>query len=71
MPQFSDMQIDILEYVSQGMRNRDIGEQLGKSEQTIKNCLRAIFDRAGMSNRTELALWYTAHRNEILQSGNP
>ena len=69
MPQFSTLQINILECVGEGLRNRDIAERIGKTENTVKNYLRRIFDLAGMGNRTELALWYVAHRNEILQSG--
>jgi DNA-binding NarL/FixJ family response regulator len=33
---------------------------MGNSEGTIKNYLRAIYDKLGLWNRVELALWYEA-----------
>ena len=43
-------------FVRQGLRNREIAEQLGVTEGTIKVYLHAIFDKLGVSSRTELAI---------------
>ncbi len=43
-------------FVRQGMRNREIAEQLGVTEGTIKAYLHAIFEKLGVSTRTELAI---------------
>ncbi|MGH3430870.1 MAG: response regulator transcription factor [Mycobacteriales bacterium] len=53
----------VIELVAQGLRNRDIGEQIGTTEHVVKNYLRIIYDKLGLWNRVELALWYEARRS--------
>jgi len=48
--------------VSQGFKNKEIAERMFISEQTVKNHLHNIFDKLGVSDRLELAL-YAIHRN--------
>jgi len=48
----------IIELVSQGLNNRQLAAASGVSEDSIKNRLRSIYDRLGLSNRMELTLWY-------------
>src|SRR6266576_3412230 len=43
-------------------RNKEIGEKLFISEQTVKNHLHNIFDKLGVSDRLELALYAIHHR---------
>lgn len=43
--------------VTLGMTNREIAEHLVTTEQVVKNYLRAIYDRTGMGNRIELAVF--------------
>src|ERR1700721_2567749 len=45
-----------------GFRNRQNGEKLFISEQTVKNHLHNIFDKLGVSDRLELALYAIHHR---------
>jgi DNA-binding NarL/FixJ family response regulator len=54
----------IIELVAQGLTNRDIAQALGTTEYVIKNYLRAIYDKLGLWNRVELALWYEARQQE-------
>jgi DNA-binding NarL/FixJ family response regulator len=51
----------IVSALVQGWRNRDIGRHLSISEQTVKNHLRSIFDKLGVSDRLELVL-YAIHK---------
>jgi DNA-binding NarL/FixJ family response regulator len=44
----------VVQYLAAGMTNRDIAESLGLSRHTIKNYLFRIFDKLGVSSRTEL-----------------
>ncbi len=43
-------------FVRQGLRNRAIAEQLGVTEGTVKTYLHAVFEKLGVSSRTELAI---------------
>ena len=43
--------------VTRGMRNKEIAYEMGTSEQVIKNYLRKIYDKLGVDDRVELALF--------------
>ena len=58
----SDRELRIISAVVQGYKNRDIAAQLYTSEQMVKNALRNIFDKIGVSDRLELALFTIHHR---------
>ena len=62
----SNRQREIVALVAQGYRNKEMAEKLFISEQTVKNHLQNIFDRVGVSDRLELAL-YAIH-NGLLQA---
>ena len=49
----------------QGLRNREIGKQLNITEQTVKNHLRSIYDKVGVSDRLELALYAIHQKLEL------
>src|SRR5580692_3400028 len=53
----SDREKEVVQLVGQGFRNREIAEKLFISEQTVKNHLHNIFDKLGVSDRLELALF--------------
>jgi DNA-binding NarL/FixJ family response regulator len=55
-------ELRVIAAVVSGATNRDISEELGLSEQTIKNYLSHIFDKVGVSNRLELALYAMHHK---------
>jgi two-component system, NarL family, nitrate/nitrite response regulator NarL len=61
-PLLSAREKEIVQLVAQGFRNREIGEKLFISEQTVKNHLHNIFDKLGVSDRLELALYAIHHR---------
>jgi two-component system, NarL family, nitrate/nitrite response regulator NarL len=58
----SDREKEIVQHVAQGCRNKEIGEKLFISEQTVKNHLHNIFDKLGVSDQLELALYAIHHR---------
>jgi DNA-binding NarL/FixJ family response regulator len=45
--------------------NRQIGAYLSISDQTVKNHLRSIYDKVGVSDRLELVLYAIHHRLEL------
>lgn len=55
-PSLTPRERELIDLVRQGLRNRDIAAQLGVTEGTVKVYLHAIFDKAGVANRTELAM---------------
>ena len=57
----SDKELLIVSCVAQGMRNKEIAQQVGTTEQVIKNYLRKIYDKLGVSDRLELALYCIHH----------
>ena len=61
-PLLSDREKQVVQLVAQGYRNKEIGEKLFISEQTVKNHLHNIFDKLGVSDRLELALYAIHHR---------
>jgi DNA-binding NarL/FixJ family response regulator len=61
-PLLSDREQQIVQHVAQGFRNKEIAERLFISEQTVKNHLHNIFDKLGVSDRLELALYAIHHR---------
>jgi DNA-binding NarL/FixJ family response regulator len=55
-------EMQIVALIVQGCKNKDIAMQLGTKEQVIKNYLRSIYDKSGVSDRLELALFTIHHR---------
>jgi DNA-binding NarL/FixJ family response regulator len=53
---------EIVALVAQGYKNKEMAEKMFISEQTVKNHLHNIFDKLGVSDRLELAL-YAIHKN--------
>lgn len=59
---------EIVALVAQGYKNKEMAEKMFISEQTVKNHLHNIFDKLGVSDRLELAL-YAIHKGLHLQQG--
>jgi DNA-binding NarL/FixJ family response regulator len=57
----SQREREIVALVSQGFKNKEMAQKLFISEQTVKNHLHNIFDKLGVSDRLELAL-YAIHK---------
>jgi DNA-binding NarL/FixJ family response regulator len=55
-------EMQIVALIVQGCKNKEIAAQLGTKEQVIKNYLRSIYDKTGVSDRLELALFTIHHR---------
>jgi DNA-binding CsgD family transcriptional regulator len=60
-------ELRVIELVAQGLKNSEVAEIIGAKEMVIKNYLRIIYDKLGLWNRVELALWYEArkHREQM------
>jgi DNA-binding NarL/FixJ family response regulator len=52
----------IVACVAQGMKNKEIAIRVNTTEQVVKNYLRKVYDKLGVSDRLELALYCLHHR---------
>jgi len=57
----SPRELEVVALVVEGGTNKDIGSELGISEETVKRHLTNIFDKAGVSSRLELAMFALNH----------
>src|SRR5215472_15918584 len=55
----------IVSCVTQGMKNKEIAARVGTTEQVVKNYLRKVYDKLGVADRLELALYCL--NNQVLQ----
>jgi DNA-binding NarL/FixJ family response regulator len=51
----------IVSCVTQGMKNKEIALRVGTTEQVVKNYLRKVYDKLGVADRLELALYCLNH----------
>ncbi|HVP50420.1 MAG TPA: response regulator transcription factor [Candidatus Bathyarchaeia archaeon] len=58
----SEKELRIIALVVRGFKNKEIAAQMETTEQVVKNSIRSIFDKIGVSDRLELALFVLHHR---------
>lgn len=61
-PRLSLKELNIIALITQGKRNKEIASQIGTTEQVVKNYLRKIYEKLGVSDRLELALYCLHHQ---------
>jgi len=59
----SEREQRVIQLVAQGLKNKEVAEAIGTTEHVVKNYLRVIYDKLGLWNRVELALWYESRRD--------
>ncbi len=52
----------IVSLVAEGIGNREVGRQLGIKASSVKKALLRVYEKLGISNRVELALYSLSHR---------
>ncbi|MGA9104909.1 MAG: response regulator transcription factor, partial [Bryobacteraceae bacterium] len=55
-------ELDIVTEIAAGHSNREVAQRFSICERTVKHHLTSIFDKVGVSNRVELALFAVKHR---------
>ncbi len=58
----TDKELLIVSCLTRGMKNKEIAQEVGTTEQVVKNYLRKVYDKLGVSDRLELALYCVHHR---------
>lgn len=61
----SEREQRVIALVAQGLKNCEVAQVMGTTEYVVKNYLRVIYDKLGVWNRVELALWYEARRHDV------
>lgn len=56
--QFTERELDIMGLIAKGFSNKEISKQLFISEGTIANYISSILGKAGLSHRTQIAIYY-------------
>ena len=59
----SEREQRVIQLVAEGLKNKEVAEVIGTTEHVVKNYLRVIYDKLGLWNRVELALWYESRRS--------
>lgn len=59
--ELSDRELEVLRLVAHGRPNKLIARELEISEKTVKAHLTNVFQRIGVTDRTQAALWYREH----------
>jgi DNA-binding NarL/FixJ family response regulator len=67
----SPRQEQVTQLVAHGLKNSEVAEAIGTSRFVVMNQLRAIYDKLGLWNRVELALWYEARQHESVLQTRP
>jgi DNA-binding CsgD family transcriptional regulator len=62
---FSPKELTVLRYLGSGYTNAHIARLAGTTTSVVKNYLRVIYEKAGMSNRVELLTWYQVHKKTL------
>lgn len=60
-PTLTAREAEVLRHVRQGLANKQIARRLGISERTVKAHLTSVFQRIGVEDRTQAALWAERH----------
>ena len=63
-PSLTGREIEVLQFVAQGLTSREIGDKLYISENTVKNHVRNILDKLGLHSRGEAVMY--ALREELI-----
>ncbi len=64
-----DREIDLLMMVAEGLTNREIADQLGLAEKTIRNTMTMLWSRLGVRNRVQAAVLVARHVERLGRLG--
>ena len=67
----SKRELEVVQCLVQGLTNREIADKMGLSQHTIKNYLFRVFDKLGVSSRTELLFMTLSQNNNSEESVPP
>ncbi|MBC8412635.1 MAG: response regulator transcription factor [Nitrospira sp.] len=66
---FTSRENEVLQLICKGYRNKEIAQQLGIEEQTVKSHCNRLYKKAGVSDRLQLALYTYRQCPELAREG--
>lgn len=63
------IELQLLQCLLSGASNKQIGQELGKSEFTVRNQLSLAFQKIGVANRMQAAFWFRAYQVDEEERG--
>lgn len=67
LAKLTSREYEIAMKIGQGLVNKDIAQQLGISEKTVRNCLTIIYEKLAVTGRLELALFLSKNNYAAIQ----
>lgn len=64
IPSLTQCQRRVVVLVAQGLKNREIASEIGVSVNVVRNYVQEVYDKLGLDNRVELAIWYETRVHE-------
>lgn len=61
----SKRETEVLDLLAEGLRNKEIADRLGLSVETVRDYLKHIYAKLGVSSRTEAALKYLTESGRL------
>ena len=55
---FTERELEVMKAISEGLNNKEISKTLYISEGTVKNYITSIFQKTGLTHRTQIAIYY-------------
>lgn len=55
---FTERELEVMKAVSEGLNNKEISKSLYISEGTVKNYITSIFQKTGLTHRTQIVIYY-------------
>ncbi|ASW42473.1 response regulator transcription factor [Clostridium isatidis] len=55
---FTERELEIMKLIAEGLSNKEISKKLFISEGTVKNYITSIFQKTGLTHRTQIAIYY-------------
>jgi DNA-binding NarL/FixJ family response regulator len=66
----SPRETDVLEFLALGLTNKEMAEQLGLSEETVKSHVKSVLMKTRSRNRVQAAVWAVKHGYDRSEEGS-
>lgn len=60
--EINDREYEIIQWIAEGLSNKEIAAKMFLSEGTVRNYLSSILDKLSLRDRTQIAVFYYQHR---------